>query len=1158
MADFVHLHLHTEYSLLDGAARISKIADKALECGQSAVAITDHGVMYGAVEFYNALKAKGIKPIIGCEVYVAPRSRLDRERTDMSGNHLILLCKNDIGYKNLCYMVSKSFIDGFYSKPRVDMDLIRTCSEGLIALSGCVAGRIPQLIIAGSMAEAEAYAIEMREIFGDDFYLEVQNHGLDEERKVAYGIKLISEKLGIPMVATNDVHYLERSDAEIQATLMCIQTNSVITDGRPLGFETDEFYFKTSEEMRVLFSSFKGAVENSVKIAEKCNFDFEFNKLHLPDFKPEDGSSHKEKLRIDAYRGFDEKKRKNRFDLVGHTEDEYISRIEYELSVIDKMGFNAYFLIVSDFVSYAKRADIPVGPGRGSGAGSLVAFCIGITDVDPIAFDLLFERFLNPERISMPDFDIDFCYNRREEVIEYVKRRYGEDRVAQIVTFGTLAARAAVRDVGRAIGMPYGRVDQIAKLIPRDISVTLDSALATKDLGEVYKSDPDAARLIDLSRALEGMPRHASTHAAGVVITERPTYEYVPLSYSGTGVVTQFDMNTDAALGLVKFDFLGLRYLTVIHDTERAIAERTGSFDICDIPLDDAETFRLLCDARTDGVFQLESGGMKQVLSKLRPSAIEDVIACIALYRPGPMDSIDLFIARKHGKESTVYTVDALREILDVTYGCIVYQEQVMQIFRVLAGYSYARADIVRRAMAKKKTEAMKAERENFVLGCAQRGIERTAAEKIFEDMLGFAKYAFNKSHATAYGIISYRTAYLKAHYPAEYFAALLTSVLDNTQKLREYITDAQKNGVRVLPPDINKSCSDFSVSDGNIRFGLLAIKNVGRSFTDAVVKERNMHGPFTSFDEFVSRMSGADINKRTLESFIKCGVFDSLGVPRSALIRVYESIIEAEHDRARNNVSGQIDFFSALSPSSDIRSAYEYPQVDEFSFRELLLLERESSGMYFSGHMLDNYSREIEQLAPDRSIDIISDLDEDAQAAENHKYTDRCKVRVAGIITAKRTKLTKSGDTMAFITLDDKYGEIDVIVFAKQYREYSSLLISDSAVAIEGQALAEDGEAARILLSGARPLKTNSEYVSSQKAKETAAQRIYIKVPNMADKRIASVMRLSALNPGRVPIVFYDESEKKYKAMKGITASGSDALIARLGEIFGEENVKK
>ncbi len=1160
MSGFVHLHLHTEYSLLDGASKISKIADKALECSQSAVAITDHGVMYGAVEFYNALKAKGVKPIIGCEVYVAARSRLDKEgKADSSGNHLILLCKNEIGYKNLCYMVSMSFIDGFYSKPRVDMKLIREHSEGLIALSGCVAGKIPQLIIAGSMAEAEKYASEMRDIFGDDFYLEIQNHGLDEERKVAYGIKMISEKLGIPMVATNDVHYLERTDADIQATLMCIQTNNVITDGRPIGFETDEFYFKTTEEMRVLFSSFKDAVENSVKIAEKCNFDFEFDKLHLPDFKPEDGLTHAEKLRKDAYSGYEKRKAAGRFDLIGHKEEEYTSRIEYELSVIDKMGFNAYFLIVSDFVAFAKQSDIPVGPGRGSGAGSLVAFCIGITDVDPIAFDLLFERFLNPERVSMPDFDIDFCYNRREEVIDYVKRKYGDDRVAQIVTFGTLAARAAVRDVGRALGMPYSRVDFIAKLIPRDMSVTLDSALETKDLKEIYLNDQDARRLIDVSRSLEGMPRHASTHAAGVVITEKATYEYVPLSYSGTGVVTQFDMNTDAALGLVKFDFLGLRYLTVIHDTEKAIRRKIPEFDVCSLPLDDEKTFKLLCEARTDGVFQLESGGMKQVLSKLAPSTLEDVIACIALYRPGPMDSIDTFIARKHGNEKTVYSTDKLRSILDVTYGCIVYQEQVMQICRLLAGYSYARADIVRRAMSKKKTGAMQAERDDFVSGCLAGGIERETAEKIFDDMVGFAKYAFNKSHATAYGVISYRTAYLKAHYPAEYFAALLTSVLDNTQKLREYIADAQKFGVKVLPPDINESCSDFSVSDGNIRFGLLAIKNVGRVFTEAVMNAR-ADKPFSSFDEFVSRMSGADLNKRTIESFIKCGVFDSLGTPRSSLIRCYEAILDFEHTKNRNNVSGQMDFFSSFENAVGEDTGYSYPDVPEFSYRELLLLEKESSGMYFSGHMLDSYSKQIETLNIDRSADIISELDENNEAKEG-RYFDKSRVKLAGIISSVRTKVTKNGDTMAFITVDDKFGEIEVIVFARQYKEFSSQIFEDNAVLIEGQASAEDGEDARVVLDSVKPLKTNSEYeaqMSSANASYLKPERIFIKVPNMNDKRIASVIRMSALEPGSVPVIFYDESTGKYQSMKKLTVSSSQGVLERLIFAFGEENVKK
>ncbi len=1151
MGDFVHLHLHTEYSLLDGATRISSIADKALELGQDAVAITDHGVMYGAVEFYTALKEKGIKPIIGCEVYVAPRSRYLKEgKGDSSGNHLILLCKNAEGYKNLCYMVSESFINGFYSKPRVDMELIEAHSEGLIALSGCVAGKIPQLILSGSISEAENYALKMKQLFGEDFYLEVQSHGLDDERRIAYGIKLLSEKLGIPMVATNDVHYLERSDANTQATLMCIQTNNVITDGRPFGFETDEFYFKSGSEMRVLFSGFPGAVENTIRIAEKCSFDFEFDKLHLPDFKSEDGVSHKDKLRADAYLGFEKKIKEGKLDFALHERRIYEDRIEYELSVIDRMGFNAYYLIVSDFVSFAKSDGIPVGPGRGSGAGSLVAYLVGITDVDPIKFDLLFERFLNPERVSMPDFDIDFCYNRREEVIDYVKRKYGEDKVAQIVTFGTLAPRAAVRDVGRALGMPYNRVDTVAKLIPF-ASASIEEALGSSDLKELYLKDPDITKLIDTSRKLEGMPRHASTHAAGVVITEKPTYEYVPLSYSGTGVVTQFDMNTDASLGLVKFDFLGLRYLTVIKDAEDAVKKRAPDFDITKIPLDDKMTFELLSSARTEGVFQLESGGMKQVLSKLMPGCLEDIIACVALYRPGPMDSIDTFIARKHGREKVSYLVPELKEILDVTYGCIVYQEQVMQICRSLAGYSFARADIVRRAMSKKKTSAMQAEREAFVSGALERGISRENAEKIFDEMLGFAKYAFNKSHATAYGIISYRTAYLKAHYPAEYFAALLTSVLDSTTKVREYILDAGKCGVSVLPPDINKSDETFSIDGGNIRFGLLAIKNVGRIFASAVIKEREKKS-FSSFDEFVSRLIDWDINKRTLESMIKCGVFDSLGVTRSSLISVYESILDSEHSKIRNNISGQIDLFSAASGKDHGVVTYSYPSYEEYSLRELLLLEKESSGMYFSGHLIDSYSEHIKQIRPDGILDIIEEMSEDFIPEDKPRYTDKTKVTVAGIIASKTTKITKNGDAMAFLTLEDRLGEIEVIVFARQYKQFSDFTEEETAVKVVGTVSAEDGDAPRILLESLEPLISNSDY----KKRQTAETRIFIKLPSLLDERIKRIYRIAALNRGEAKVVIFDESSRKYSAMKDVSIDPSEKVISKLFEIFSPDNV--
>ena len=1149
MGEFVHLHLHTEYSLLDGATRISSIADRALALGQDAVAITDHGVMYGAAQFYTSLKEKGIKPIIGCEVYVAPRTRhLKEGKQDSSGNHLILLCKNEIGYRNLSYMVSMSFIDGFYSRPRVDMELIRAHSEGLVCLSGCIAGKIPQLILAGSMPEAEAAALELKEIFGDDFYLEIQSHGLDDERKANYGLKLISEKHNIPLVATNDVHYLERSDAETQATLMCIQMNTLVNEGRPLGFETDEFYMKSTEEMKVLFSAYKDAISNSVKIAEKCNFDFEFDKLHLPDFRPDGGVSHVDKLCDDAYNGFNQKIKQGRIKFDRHTREEYEARIEYELSVIDKMGFNAYFLIVSDFVTYAKNKGIPVGPGRGSGAGSLVAFLIGITDVDPMMFDLLFERFLNPERVSMPDFDIDFCYNRREEVIDYVKSKYGDDKVAQIVTFGTLAPRAAVRDVGRALGMPYSKVDVVAKLIPRD-ALRIEDAISTSELKALYNGDEEIKKLIDLSMKLEGMPRHASTHAAGVVMTEKPTYEYVPLSYSGTGVVTQFDMNTDAKLGLVKFDFLGLRYLTVIEDAVQEIKKHTPDFDLSNIDYNDKATFDLLCDAKTDGVFQLESGGMKQVLSKLAPTCLEDIIACVALYRPGPMDSIDSFIARKHGAEKVEYKIPELKEILDVTYGCIVYQEQVMQICRTLAGYSYARADIVRRAMSKKKTSAMQAEREAFVSGCLEHGVSKAYAEEIFEEMLGFAKYAFNKSHATAYGIISYRTAYLKAHYPAEYFTALLTSVLDNAGKVREYIADAARFGVKVLPPDINTSGERFTTDGGNIRFGLLAIKNVGRNFAKAVIKARSS-SKFTSFVDFVSRMIDADLNKRTVEYLIKCGAFDSFGVPRSALIQCYENIIDSEHDRSKNNIAGQMDLFSQASGvSSGVK--YKYPDISEYPIRELLLLEKESSGMYFSGHLIDGYSRHLEDISPDRISEIIEQASEDNPGSE--KYKDKSSVKIAGIITSKRTKVTKNGEVMAFITLEDRYGEIEVIVFAKNYSKYSEVLLDDCAVVIGGNISTEEGEAPRILLSFASPLIPDSEYSEVQKNNE---KKIYIKIPSLSDSRINNIKRISALNRGNAKIVLYDDSRKKYCVMKDTTVDPSDKVMARLSALFGAESV--
>ena len=1153
MGEFVHLHLHTEYSLLDGCARISEIADKAISVGQDAVAITDHGVMYGAVHFYNEMKKKGINPIIGCEVYVAPRSRFDKEgKADSSGHHLVLLCKDAVGYKNLCYLVSKSFIEGFYSKPRIDMALLRERHEGLVCLSGCLAGKIPQLILSGSMEEAEKCAREFKSIFGDDFYLEIQNHSLDDERRVAYGVKLLSERCDIPLVATNDVHYIERSDADTQATLLCIQTNNVITDGRPIGFDTDEYYFKTATEMKNLFSQYKGAIENTVKIAEKCNFDFEFNKLHLPDFTSDDGVSHKDKLYKDAYLGFEEKIKSGRIDFSHHEREEYLNRIEYELSVIDKMGFNAYYLIVADFVNYAKGVGIPVGPGRGSGAGSLVAYLVGITDVDPIEYDLLFERFLNPERVSMPDFDIDFCYNRREEVIDYVKRKYGDDKVSQIVTFGTLAPRAAIRDVGRALGMPYASVDVVAKLVPM-MCPSLDDALGQKELSELYRSDASVKRLVDTAKKLEGMPRHASTHAAGVVITEKPTYEYVPLSYSGTGVVTQFDMNTAATLGLVKFDFLGLRYITVVSDAEKAVKAHTPSFDITKIPLDDKETYRLLCDGRTDGVFQLESGGMKQVLSKLKPNCIEDIIATVALYRPGPMDSINTFIARKHGTERVEYKLPELKPILDVTYGCIVYQEQVMQICRSLAGYSYARADVVRRAMSKKKTEAMQAEREDFLSGAKARGIDVRIADEVFSEMLGFAKYAFNKSHANAYAMISYRTAYLKAHYPKEYFSALLTSVLNNSTGVKEYISDAQRFGVSVLAPDINSSAATFSVDGDNIRFGLLAIKNVGRLFADAIIRERQL-APFKSFDDFVSRMIGSDINKRTLESMIKCGVFDSLGVTRSSLLMCYENILDTEHTRTRNNISGQLDLFSIST--ADTKVGYEYPRVNEFSLKELLLLEKESSGMYFSGHMIDDYSRALGELKYDSISDILASFSDEVEGTPKFKDGDR--VVICGIINSLKKRAVKSGDTMASLLVEDRFAEIEVIAFPKQYKCCDGLLGEERCVLIEGTISLEENDLPRIFLRSVREVSPNSEYGrASASEKPKGEKRIYIRVPHFPDEALEGYLnRMTTLYSGDCQIVLYDTSSSRYLQNKAYKVNLTDSLLSKFEARFSKNNI--
>ncbi len=1071
--EFVHLHLHSEYSLLDGACRIAEIPRRAKECGHTAAAITDHGVMYGVVDFYNACKKEGIKPIIGCEVYLARRTRFDRDHGEDSGSyHLVLLCKNEIGYKNLISMVTSAFTEGFYSKPRIDMDLLREHRDGLVALSACLAGYIPRALVDGNYDAAREHAIEMKSLFGDDYYLEIQDHGIDEQKTVNHGIVKLSRELSIPMVATNDAHYLRREDADTQAILMCIQTNNVITDGRPIGFETDEFYYKTTEEMHELFAYLDNEplgnpIENTVKVAEKCDFDFDFSKIYLPAFAPPDDLTGAEYLRSLAFEGLSKRLSAGRITYTDkHPETEYLERIEYELGVINRMGYADYFLIVQDFVGYAKKNGIPVGPGRGSGAGSLVAFLLGITDLDPLYFELLFERFLNPERVSMPDFDIDFCYNRRDEVIDYVRERYGNDHVAQIVTFGTMAARAAVRDVGRALGMSYAETDAVAKNIPHALDMTLDGALkASRELREMYEDSAKVKRLIDTARALEGMPRHSSTHAAGVVITDKPVHEYVPLAVNGDIPVTQFDMDTVAKLGLLKFDFLALRYLTIISDTEKQIREREPDFDVEALPLDDKAAYDLISSGNTDGVFQLESGGMRQMLTQLRPDTIEDIIAAISLYRPGPMESIPKYIENRRNRDKVTYKTPLLKPILDVTYGCMVYQEQVMQVCRSVAGYTFGRADLVRRMMAKKKAEEMEKERAVFVEGASKNAISEEIANELFDEMSGFASYAFNKSHAAAYALISYRTAYLKSHHPTEYLAALMTSVMGNTAKTSEYVAECSRYKIRILPPDINESTADYRaiVKDGEryIRFGLLALKNLGLGFIERIVAERRVR-PFTSFEDFVERMYAKDMNKRQLEALIKSGAFDGLGVYRSKLLLSYEKIIDHYQERGRTNLSGQLDLFSMGLEDDATAETFSYPDVPELTFREKLKLEKECSGIYFSGHMLEDYSRHVEKIAPTQINNILAAFDEESESDEI--FADKQTVTVCGIVTRRQSKTTKNGAQMAFADLEDRYGEIEIIIFPKTFEEFGYMFSSEAALCVTGQISVRDDEEPKLL----------------------------------------------------------------------------------------------
>ena len=1170
MGDFVHLHLHTEYSLLDGACRIKDIPEAVIAAGHSAVAMTDHGGMYGTMQFYRTCREKGIKPIIGCEVYVAPGSRFDRVPGREGGSHhLVLLCENETGYRNLTYMVSKAFTEGFYSRPRVDLDLLRHHSEGIIALSACLSGEIPSALSAGDRDRAETIAKTYKQIFGKDhFYIELQNHGIAEERQILPELYEMARELDIPVVATNDVHYLRKSDARAQTVLMCIQTNTTMADGARPGFETEEFYYKSTAEMERLFGGFEGAIENTVKIAERCELELEHEGYLLPTYPLNEGENAADMLRLRTYEGIERLMLAGRIPAEGFTLTDYMERADYELDVIHSMGFDDYFLIVSDYVGFAKGAGIPVGPGRGSGCGSLVAFGTGITDIDPLRFDLLFERFLNPERVSMPDIDIDFCYNRRDEVLAYVKDKYGSDRVSQIITFGTLAARAAIRDCGRALGMSYADVDEIAKLVPRELDVTIDQALIVPALKEKYNSSDEIRELIDTARLLEGMPRNVSIHAAGVVITERPVYEYLPLAVSSGNTVTQFDMDTVASLGLLKFDFLALRYLTIIDDAVKMIKERSPDFDIETVDLSDKKTYELISSGQTSGVFQLESSGMRAMLTNLCPESIDDILAAIALYRPGPMESIPKYIEGKNNPEKVEYAHPLLEPILRPTYGCIVYQEQVMNIFRTVAGFSFGRADIVRRAMSKKKASALAAERDNFVNGAAEKGIDRETAEQLFEDMSSFASYAFNKSHAAAYAMLSFRTAYLKAHYPREYFSALLTSVLGNADKIAEYIAEANRAGIRVLPPDINRSMLDFHVSGEDITFGLLALKNVGRQFVDKLILER-IGRPFASFSDFIERMSENDLNRRMVESLIKAGAFDSLGVYRSRLLATLDEALMAISRKNKGNISGQMDMFSMPDSVAGGGESIVYPEIPEFSTKDLLYMEREAAGLFFSGHLLDGYGLHIKSLNPQSIVEITGGEDEE----DPDTLEDGAKVCVCGIISSVTQKTTRKGDGMAFATIEDRSGSLELVVFSKQYETYRRHIEEDNAVCVTGTVSRREGERGKILVNTAAMLLTDEEFKRRQakptpvqapvqqvkqapaQAQKKAPSVVYIRVPSKNSEIYKKCENIVEIFEGFTRVSFYFADTKKYADHPHGMVIG-EVQIAELRRLAGGDSV--
>lgn len=1159
--DFAHLHLHTEYSLLDGACRIDRLFARVKELGQESVAITDHGVIYGVIAFYKAAKEAGIHPVIGCEVYVAPRRMQDKDPSiDREYHHLVLLCENMTGYHNLLKLVTASYTEGFYQKPRVDTETLRKHSEGLIALSACLAGKIPQQILKGDLDGAEQSALELKSIFGkDSFFLELQDHRIPDQIRVNAALSSLSKKLDIPLVATNDVHYLNRDDAESHDVLLCIQTGKVLQDESRMKFETDEFYLKSTEEMATLFPKHPEAITNSGKIAKRCQVEFDFSQAHLPSFENDLGLSSVEYLRRLSFEGLDRRISENKIE----DRSPYDERLNYELETIEKMGFSDYFLIVSDFVGFAKKNDIYVGPGRGSGAGSLAAWCLDITELDPIKGNLIFERFLNPERVSMPDFDIDFCKERRHEVIEYVTKKYGEDHVAQIVTFSTMAARAAVRDVGRVLGMPYQDVDKIAKRIPHFLKITLDRALEDDKELQALCATGDAKKLMNIAKMLEGMPRNASIHAAGVVLTEGPVSEYVPLAVNNGTKVIQFTMNEIADLGLLKIDFLGLRFLTVIRDTVNEIRKKNADFDIHRIPLDDKETFDMISRGETAGMFQIESSGMKALMLQMKPRSIDDITAAIALYRPGPKDSIPRFLEnRKNG----VYQGDIpeLDDILGPTHGCIVYQEQVMEIFRRLAGYSLGRADIVRRAMSKKEKEAMEKERSVFLFGegnspegAIARGIERDKAEKIFSDMEKFAEYAFNKSHAAAYALLSYQTAYLKCKYPKEYMAAMLTNEL-TSDKYTYYFSECQRMGIAILPPDINLSQNSFSVEKEGLRFGLVGIKNVGANLVESIFTERNK-APFTSFTGFVERMRSCGLNRKALESLILSGTLDSFGANRAQLMAAAENTLNDASLAARSALPGQMSLFDTVSDNAFSANKDDFPALPDFSEKERLQGEKSVCGVYLSGHPLKSYDALSKKIGAKEILSFRSDPD---------RYQDGQSVTLLCLVGSVTLKQVRSGGKMAFVRGEDMTSWCEIIVFPKVLSQASSLLQEGQIIALSGKINTKDDEI-KILAEKIYPVEKAEQVLNSVKTNENnslkepqktlnfqSVSKIFLRFDTKGSKMESRTVALLKIFPGKTPCYFYYRDTEKLFCASGLEVEATEFLLKELSQLLGEENV--